>query len=124
MRDSPDGGRCKVELCWMELFLHNILISLGWEKKETAAPRQSPEWQVGEDRWESVGPLSWLFLDVPSGTAAVSPLLPGNAKGRLLSRAGLAASFALFSLSDHSVPRGRWCRYSERGRCPCPVPTG
>lgn len=59
----------------MELFLHNILISLGWEKKETA-PRPFLEGWLGEDRWESVGPLSWLFLDVPSGTAAVFPLLP------------------------------------------------
>lgn len=50
---------------------------------------------MGEDRWES----SWApsaFLDVPSGTAAVFPLLLGNAKGRLLSRARLAAHFALF----------------------------
>lgn len=45
----------------MELFLHNILISLGWEKNETAAPRRSPEGLVGEDRWESVAPSAGFF---------------------------------------------------------------
>ena len=101
---------------------HIYLLGVG-EKEKQQLLADLQEWRVGEDRWESVGPLSWLFLDVPSGTAAVSPLLPGNAKGRLLSRAGLAAHFALFLLSGHSVPRGRCCRYSERGQCPCWVPT-
>lgn len=85
---------------------HIDLLGVG-EKEKQQLFANLQEWRVGEDRWESVGPLSWLFLDVPSGTAAVFPLLPGNAKGRLLSRARLAVHFALFLLSGHSVPRGR-----------------
>lgn len=72
---------------------HIDLLGVG-EKEKQQLLADLQEWRVGEDRWEPVGPQ--LFLDVPSGTAAVFPLLPGNAKGRLLSRARLAAHFALF----------------------------
>ena len=102
---------------------HIALLGVG-EKEKQQLLADCQEWRVGEDRWESVGPLSWLFLGVPSGTAAVSPLFRGNAKGRLLSRAGLAALFALFLLRGHGVPGGRCCRYSERGQCPCRAPIG
>lgn len=66
----------------MELFLHNILISLGREEKETVAPRRSLEWWVG-GTGGSLGPLRWLILDVPSGTAAVFPLPSQPCKGQI-----------------------------------------
>lgn len=38
---------------------HIDLLGVGEkEKQQLLADRQ--EWRVGEDRWESVGPLSWL----------------------------------------------------------------
>lgn len=62
MRDGPDGGRCKVELCWMEMFLHNILISLGWEKKETAAPQRCPRMAGGRGQVGVYGPPQLAFF--------------------------------------------------------------
>jgi hypothetical protein len=75
-RDAPDGGRCK-DLCWRRLFLHNILISLGQEKKEPATSCHSPRVLVG-GQVGVCGPPRWLFLAVPSGAAAASPQCKGQ----------------------------------------------
>lgn len=53
-------------------FLHNILISLGWEKKkEIAFPCCSPGGAGGRQQVGVRGHLDWLFLAAPSGATAV-----------------------------------------------------
>lgn len=52
---------------------------------------------MGEYRWESAGPLSWLFLDVPSGTAAVFPLLPRQCKGQITKQGWVGSELCWFS---------------------------
>lgn len=65
------------------MFLHNILISLGWEKKETAAPHHSPGVVGGRGQVGVCGPPQLTFFRLPSGTEAAFPLLPRQCKGQI-----------------------------------------
>lgn len=98
----------------MELFLHNISISLEWEKKETAAPRCSHRVAGGRRQVGVCEPPRLAFFRCTIRYCSCIPAAPQQCKGQITKQGWLAASFALISLSGCSVPRGRWCRYSER----------